>query len=68
MNDPPPPRIITGAACLRARNVPTTFRSMVSRKAWVSTWVTGPMVDEPPAEATTTSRVPVGSVAAATAA
>ena len=65
--EPPPPRIITGAACLMQRNVPTRLRSTVARHAATSDATIGPPCSEPPAHANSTSSLPVGSVAAATA-
>src|SRR5439155_726084 len=68
-NDPRPARAMTGAACLRVRNVPTTFTSTTARNLATSHNASGPMCSEPPAAASTASRRPPAfSVAAATAA
>jgi hypothetical protein len=66
MNDPPPPRTISRAACLSTYMVPLMFRSTVRRHSSESIWVTGPMVSEPPAQWTTPCNRPVHAVAAST--
>src|SRR5258705_13713705 len=67
MNDPPPPRTISRAECLRTYMVPLMFRSTVRRHASESIWVTGPIVSLPPAQCTTPCNRPVQAVAASTA-
>jgi hypothetical protein len=66
--EPLPWRAMTRAACLSVSSVPVRLRSSVRRHAPASTWVSGPMVSEPPALMTTPSSRPVPAVAAATAA
>ena len=66
MNEPPPLRTISRAACLSTYIVPLMFRSTVLRHAAESIWVIGPMVSEPPALCTTPSSRPCQAVAAST--
>lgn len=66
-NDPPRPLAITGATCLRVRNVPSTFTSTVAHHESRSDTASGAICCEPPAQATTASRPPVGTTARATA-
>src|SRR6201986_5630719 len=67
MNEPPPPRTNSRAACLSTYMVPFTLRSTVFRHASESVWVIGPTVSEPPAQCTALSSLPCQAVAASTA-
>lgn len=66
-NEPPPAAAINRAVCLSTSIVPVRFSSTVSRHLSVSIEVSGPMVELPPAEATTARSEP-SSAALATAA
>ena len=65
---PRPSADIERAACFTQRKDPMRFRSTVARTASTSAFTSGPRWKEPPAQAKTMSRCPVGSPARATAA
>ncbi len=67
-NEPPPFATMCAAVCFTHSIVPSTFRWRTRRNSWVSwTWY-GPIPPPPPAFAMQPSRLPVGSMAFATAA